>query len=33
MLTFSDDDFKRSIQEETGLKPAWSPESFNEVKL
>src|SRR6188508_2240047 len=26
MLTFTDDGFKASIQEETGLKPAWSPE-------
>src|SRR5512145_2964845 len=23
MLTFSDDDFRRSIQEETGIKPEW----------
>ena len=28
MLTFTDDAFKRSIQEDTGIKPAWSPESF-----
>src|SRR3978361_325652 len=28
MLTFTDDDFKRSIQDETGLKPPWSAESF-----
>ncbi|MGE2692393.1 beta-class carbonic anhydrase [Mycolicibacterium pulveris] len=28
MLTFTDDEFKRSIQEETGLKPGWAPESF-----
>ncbi|UXA05594.1 carbonic anhydrase [Mycobacterium sp. SMC-2] len=28
MLTFTDDDFKRSIQEEIGLKPPWAPESF-----
>jgi carbonic anhydrase len=31
MLTFTDDDFKRGIQEETGLKPAWSAESFPEL--
>ena len=28
MLTFTDDQFKRSIQEETGIKPAWSAEAF-----
>ena len=32
MLTFSDDAFKRSIQDETGIKPAWSPESFTDLK-
>jgi carbonic anhydrase len=31
MLTFSDDDFKRSIQEETGIKPAWAAESFGDL--
>ncbi|MGO8769892.1 MAG: beta-class carbonic anhydrase [Mycobacterium sp.] len=31
MLTFSDDDFKRSIQEETGVKPPWAPEAFTDV--
>jgi len=31
MLTFSDDDFKRSIQEETGLKPAWAVEAFPDL--
>ena len=28
MLTFTDDQFKRSIQDETGIKPAWSAEAF-----
>jgi carbonic anhydrase len=28
MLTFTDDDFKRSIQEETGIKPEWAAEAF-----
>jgi carbonic anhydrase len=28
MLTFTDDPFKRSIQDETGIKPPWSAESF-----
>ena len=31
MLTFSDDDFKRSIQDETGIKPAWAAESFGDL--
>ncbi|MFC7655732.1 beta-class carbonic anhydrase [Pseudonocardia benzenivorans] len=31
MLTFTDDDFKRSIQEETGIKPPWAPESFGDI--
>ena len=28
MLTFSDDEFKRAIQEETGIRPAWAAEAF-----
>jgi carbonic anhydrase len=28
MLTFTDDDFKRAIQDETGIKPAWAAEAF-----
>ena len=31
MLTFTDDEFKAGIQEETGLKPAWSAEAFADV--
>lgn len=31
MLTFTDDDFKRSIQEETGIKPAWAAEAFPDL--
>src|ERR1700759_3050334 len=31
MLTFTDDDFKRSIHEETGLKPHWAAESFPDL--
>jgi carbonic anhydrase len=31
MLTFSDDDFKRSIQEETGIKPPWAAEAFPDL--
>lgn len=30
MLTFTDDEFRRSIQDETGIKPEWAPESFND---
>jgi carbonic anhydrase len=32
MLTFTDDDFKKSIQDETGIKPSWSAEAFNDVE-
>jgi len=28
MLTFTDDQFKKSIQDETGIKPAWGAEAF-----
>jgi carbonic anhydrase len=31
MLTFKDDDFKRSIQEETGIKPEWAAEAFSDL--
>jgi carbonic anhydrase len=31
MLTFTDDAFKRSIQDETGIKPAWGAESFTDL--
>jgi carbonic anhydrase len=31
MLTFTDDDFKRSIQDETGIKPEWSVETFPDL--
>jgi carbonic anhydrase len=30
-LTFSDDDFKRSIQDETGVKPTWAAEASGDV--
>jgi carbonic anhydrase len=32
MLTFSDDDFKRSIQDETGIKPTWAVEAFGDLE-
>jgi len=31
MLTFTDDDFKRSIQEDTGIKPEWAAEAFGDL--
>jgi carbonic anhydrase len=31
MLTFTDDQFKRAIQDETGIKPAWSAEAFTDL--
>ena len=31
MLTFTDDDFKKSIQDEVGIKPAWSAEAFPDL--
>jgi carbonic anhydrase len=31
MLTFTDDQFKRAIQDETGIKPAWSAEAFTSL--
>lgn len=32
MLTFTDDDFKASIQRETGIKPEWAAESFSDLE-
>jgi carbonic anhydrase len=32
MLTFSDDEFKRSIQDETGIKPEWAAEAFGDLE-
>jgi carbonic anhydrase len=32
MLTFTDDEFKKSIQDETGLKPAWAAEAFDDLE-
>ena len=31
MLTFTDDEFKKSIQDDTGIKPAWSAEAFSDL--
>jgi carbonic anhydrase len=32
MLTFNDEDFRRDIQEDTGIKPSWSAEAFNDLE-
>jgi carbonic anhydrase len=31
MLTFKDDEFKQSIQDETGIKPEWAAEAFSDL--
>jgi carbonic anhydrase len=31
MLTFTDDDFKRSIEEDTGIRPEWAAEAFSDL--
>jgi carbonic anhydrase len=31
MLTFTDDQFKAAIEQETGLKPPWAAESFSDL--
>ena len=31
MLTFTDDEFKKGIQDEIGLKPQWAAESFTDL--
>ena len=31
MLTFTDEGFKKSIQDDIGIKPAWSPEAFPDL--
>jgi carbonic anhydrase len=32
MLTFSDDEFKQSIQDDTGIKPEWAAEAFSDLE-
>jgi carbonic anhydrase len=32
MQTFTDDDFKRAVQEDTGVKPAWAVETFDDLE-
>jgi carbonic anhydrase len=31
MLTFTDDEFKRSVQDDTGIKPEWAVEAFADL--
>src|SRR6476646_10758188 len=31
MLTFTDDDFKRAVQDDVGIKPHWSAEAFADL--
>jgi carbonic anhydrase len=31
MLTFTDDDFKATIQKDTGIKPTWAAEAFGDL--
>lgn len=32
MLTFTDDEFRRSVQDDTGIKPEWAVEAFADVE-
>src|ERR687896_198214 len=32
MLTFDDEGFRRDIQEDTGIKPSWSAEAFDDLE-
>jgi carbonic anhydrase len=32
MLTFQDDEFRRQIQDDTGIKPQWAAESFADLE-
>ena len=32
MLTFTDDDFRNSIEQDTGIKPEWAAESFADLE-
>src|SRR3954453_1477002 len=31
MLTFTDDEFKRQVHEDTGIKPEWATEAFSDL--
>jgi carbonic anhydrase len=32
MLTFGDDDFRRQVQREPGVKPKWPAEAFDDLE-
>jgi carbonic anhydrase len=32
MLTFTDDEFRRQIQQETGIRPEWAAEAFDDIE-
>jgi carbonic anhydrase len=32
MLTFHDDDFRHEVEQETGIKPEWAAESFDDLE-
>lgn len=32
MLTFSDDEFRRQVQQETGIRPEWPAEAFDDLE-
>ena len=32
MLTFRDDDFRRQVEDETGIKPDWPAEAFDDLE-
>jgi carbonic anhydrase len=32
MLTFSDDEFRAQVQEDTGIKPEWAAEAFDDLE-
>jgi carbonic anhydrase len=32
MLTFTDDEFRHQIQQETGIKPVWAAETFDDLE-
>jgi carbonic anhydrase len=31
MLTFTDDQFRRAVQDDTGIKPEWAAEAFPDL--
>ena len=31
MLTFTDDDFRGAVEQDTGIKPEWAAESFSDL--